>query len=106
MAGRRDIVARMRDDDDLPDGVSGALRLDKWLWMTRFCKTRAIAQTLAARGRIRINGRVVDKPHALVRASDVITLPLPAGVKVLKVLYLPARRGPAAEAQASYELIP
>ncbi|QDO97322.1 RNA-binding S4 domain-containing protein [Ferrovibrio terrae] len=93
----------MRDDDD---DIPGALRLDKWLWMTRFCKTRAIAQKLANKGRIRINGRVVDKPHALVRASDVITLPLPAGVKVLKVLHLPERRGPASEAQASYEVIP
>lgn len=90
------------DDDDLPD----ALRLDKWLWMTRFCKTRAIAQKLASKGRIRINGRVVDKPHALVRVNDVITLPLPAGVKVLKVLHLPDRRGPASEAQASYEIVP
>ena len=95
----------MRDDDDDND-TPGALRLDKWLWMTRFCKTRAIAQKLANKGRIRINGRVVDKPHALVRAADVITLPLPAGVKVLKVLHLPERRGPATEAQASYELIP
>jgi ribosome-associated heat shock protein Hsp15 len=89
-------------DDEIP----GAVRLDKWLWMTRFCKTRAIAQKLASKGRIRINGRVVDKPHALVRAADVLTLPLPAGVKVLKVLHLPERRGPASEAQASYELIP
>jgi ribosome-associated heat shock protein Hsp15 len=89
-------------DDDIP----GAVRLDKWLWMTRFCKTRAVAQKLAGKGRIRINGRVVDKPHALVRAGDVLTLPLPAGVKVLKVLHLPERRGPASEAQASYELIP
>ncbi len=90
------------DNDDLP----GALRIDKWLWMTRFCKTRAISQKLAGKGRIRINGRVIDKPHALVRVGDVITLPLPAGVKVLKVLHLPERRGPASEAQASYEMIP
>lgn len=96
----------MRDDDDDNNDTPGALRLDKWLWMTRFCKTRAIAQRLANKGRIRINGRVVDKPHALVRAADVITLPLPASVKVLKVLHLPDRRGPATEAQASYELIP
>lgn len=93
----------MRDDDD---DTPGALRLDKWLWMTRVCKTRAIAQKLAGKGRIRINGRVVDKPHALVRVNDVITLPLPAAVKVLKVLHLPERRGPASEAQASYEVIP
>ena len=95
----------MRDDDDDSGAAPDAVRLDKWLWMTRFCKTRAIAQKLAAKGRIRINGRVVDKPHALVRVEDVITLPLPAGVKVLKVLSLPERRGPASEAQASYDLI-
>ncbi|MEK9969127.1 MAG: RNA-binding S4 domain-containing protein [Ferrovibrio sp.] len=94
----------MRDDED--EDAPGAVRLDKWLWMTRFCKTRAIAQKLANKGRIRINGRVVDKPHALVRPNDVLTLPLPAGVTVLKVLHLPERRGPASEAQASYELIP
>lgn len=94
----------MSDDDD--NDSPSALRLDKWLWMTRFCKTRAIAQKLASKGRIRINGRPVDKPHALVRVNDVITLPLPAAVKVLKVLSLPERRGPAPEAQASYELIP
>lgn len=93
----------MTDTDDTP---VDALRLDKWLWMTRVCKTRAIAQQLATKGRIRINGRRVDKPHALVRVNDVITLPLPAAVKVVKVLTLPVRRGPAAEAQASYALIP
>lgn len=94
----------MNDDDD--DSAPDALRLDKWLWMTRFCKTRAIAQKLATKGRIRINGRPVDKPHALVRVSDVVTLPLPAAVKVLKILALPERRGPAPEAQATYEVIP
>jgi ribosome-associated heat shock protein Hsp15 len=95
----------MRDDEN-DDTAAGALRLDKWLWMTRFCKTRAVAQKLANKGRIRINGRVVDKPHALVRVHDVLTLPLPAGVTVLKVLHLPERRGPAPEARASYEPIP
>lgn len=90
------------DDDDAPD----ALRLDKWLWMIRVCKTRALAQKMATKGRIRINSRAVDKPHALVRVNDVVTLPLPDAVKVLKILTLPLRRGPAPEAQATYELLP
>ncbi|WP_370154215.1 RNA-binding S4 domain-containing protein [Ferrovibrio sp.] len=85
---------------------TAAVRLDKWLWMVRLCKSRALAQTLAGKGRIRINGRVVDKPHALVRAGDVLTLPLPGGVRVLRVTRLPLRRGPAAEAQATYAEIP
>ncbi len=79
-----------------------AMRLDKWLVHARFCKTRDIAETLIRRSRIRINGRVVEKSHNLLRVNDVLTLPLRAGVKVLRVLALPARRGPPAEAQACY----
>lgn len=86
--------------------ATDALRLDKWLWLIRFCKTRALAQKLAGKGRIRINGRVVDKPHALVRVGDVLTVPLPAAVQVVRVVALPLRRGPAAEAQATYERLP
>ncbi|MFC3675951.1 RNA-binding S4 domain-containing protein [Ferrovibrio xuzhouensis] len=85
---------------------AGSLRLDKWLWMVRICKSRALAQSLSGKRRIRINGRVVDKPHALVRPGDVLTLPLPAGVRVLRILSLPARRGPAPEARATYAEIP
>lgn len=85
---------------------AAALRLDKWLWMVRFCKSRAIAQNFAEKGRIRINGRVVDKTHAQVRIGDVLTLPLPSGVRVVQVTSLPLRRGPAPEAQATYVEIP
>ncbi len=84
-----------------------SLRLDKWLHFARFCKTRALAQQMIQKSRIRINGRVVDKPHALVRVGDVLTLPLRSGVRVLRLLSLPERRGPAPEAQAGYaEVLP
>ena len=83
-----------------------SLRLDKWLYLARFYKTRALAQQLIGKSRIRINGRVVEKPHTLVRVGDVVTLPLSGGVRVLRLLSLPLRRGPAPEAQASYEEIP
>ena len=86
----------------MSDSADDALRLDKWLVHARFCKTRDIAHQMIRRSRIRINGRVVEKTHTLVRVDDVVTLPLRAGVKVLRVLALPARRGPSAEAQASY----
>ncbi|WP_430397053.1 RNA-binding S4 domain-containing protein [Ferrovibrio sp.] len=88
----------------MPEALD-SLRLDKWLHHARFCKTRALAQTLIGKSRIRINGRVAEKPHNLVRAGDVLTLPLPGGVKVVRLLSLPQRRGPAPEAQASYEEI-
>ena len=85
--------------------MSESLRIDKWLWHARFCKTRGIAQEKAARGRIRLNGQRVEKPSATVRVGDIMTLPHLGKVVSLKVLGLGVRRGPAAEAQELYELI-
>jgi ribosome-associated heat shock protein Hsp15 len=38
-----------------------------------------------------------------VRAGSIVALPLHDRVRVLKVLALPSRRGPAAEARLCYE---
>ena len=85
--------------------MSESLRIDKWLWHARFCKTRAIAQEKAAHGHIRINGHRVEKASAAVRVGDIMTLPAGGRVIALKVLGLGERRGPASEAQTLYELI-
>jgi len=82
-----------------------SLRIDKWLWHARFCKTRAIAQGKATQGHIRLNGQRVEKASAAVRVGDIMTLPAGGGVIALKVLGLGVRRGPAPEARALYELI-
>jgi ribosome-associated heat shock protein Hsp15 len=79
------------------------LRVDKWLWHARFCKTRATAQRKVEPGLIRLNGQSVEKPSALVRPGDVLTLPIAGEVIVLRVLALGTRRGPPAEARALYE---
>lgn len=86
--------------------MSDSLRIDKWLWHARFCKTRSIAQSKAAAGLIRLNGQRVEKPSATVRVGDVMTLPAGAGVISIKVLALGIRRGPAAEARALYDILP
>jgi ribosome-associated heat shock protein Hsp15 len=85
--------------------LTESLRIDKWLWHARFCKTRGIAQEKAAQGRIRLNGQRVEKPSAGIRVGDVMTLPHLGKVISLKVLGLGVRRGPAMEAQTLYELI-
>jgi ribosome-associated heat shock protein Hsp15 len=54
-------------------------------------------------GKVRINGRVVKKPAAAVGTGDVLTIVHGERVRVVRVLGLPGRRGPAAEAQALYE---
>jgi ribosome-associated heat shock protein Hsp15 len=85
--------------------LSESIRIDKWLWHARFCKTRGIAQAKAAQGHIRLNGNRVEKPSASVKPGDVLTLPAGGKVMSLKVLGLGLRRGPASEAQALYEII-
>ncbi|MDR3505650.1 MAG: RNA-binding S4 domain-containing protein [Acidocella sp.] len=81
------------------------LRLDKFLVFARFCKTRSVATTLVEKGAVRINRQSTDKPHAKLHPGDVLTLALPSGVKVVEVLGLPEKRGPAPEAQAFYREI-
>jgi len=85
-----------------PSAADG-LRLDRWLWQARFFKTRALAAQLAARRRIRINRLLVTKPHYRVRPGDVLTFPYGQTVRVVRILALGTRRGPASEAQTLYE---
>lgn len=82
--------------------MADSLRLDKFLWFARIVKTRALAQAMAAQGRLRVNGRVVDKAHAPVRVGDVLGFASHGDVRVLKIEALPVRRGPPAEARSLY----
>jgi ribosome-associated heat shock protein Hsp15 len=79
------------------------LRLDKWLWHARFFKSRTLAAKHCASGRMRLDGAIVHKPHHQVRAGNVLTFPLGPHVRVIKVLALGTRRGPAPEARQLYE---
>ena len=85
------------------DLASEGLRLDKWLWQARFFKTRTLAATLAGRRKIRVNSTLVTKPHYRIRPGDVLTFPQGTTVRVVRVVDLGVRRGPASEAQALYE---
>lgn len=64
-----------------------------------------MAQNWVADGHIRLNGRRVERPSADVKCGDVLVLPLPTRVSVIKVLSLPERRGPALEAQGCYRVL-
>jgi ribosome-associated heat shock protein Hsp15 len=79
-------------------GPEEAQRLDLFLWQARFCRSRALAADLAAGGRVRLNARPVAKPAQKVRPGDVLTFVLAGRVRVIRILALPRRRGPAAEA--------
>ena len=78
------------------------MRLDRFLWWARLAKTRSAAQAIAADGRLRIDGRPVDRAHAAVRVGQVLTYAAHDRVRVVRVEALPHRRGPAPEAQGCY----
>lgn len=85
----------------------GGLRLDNWLVRARFFKSRTQASKLCAAGMVRVNRRRVAKAHVPVRPGDVLTFPHGRHIRVVRVLALPERRGPAAEARSLYEdLVP
>jgi ribosome-associated heat shock protein Hsp15 len=90
-------------DKDLHNPEPATLRVDKWLWHARFFKTRTLAAKQVAAGAVRINGTRVGKPSAVVRAGDALTFPQGDRIRVVVVLALGQRRGPAPEAQALYE---
>ena len=79
------------------------LRLDKWLWFTRLCKTRTQATALCRTGRVRVNRTPVRKPNHGLRPDDVLTFPLGRRIWVVRVVALGERRGPFREAQTLYE---
>jgi len=79
------------------------VRIDRYLHCIRLVKSRTLAQAVIEAGHARIDGRRVDKPSEAVRVGSIVALPLGDRVRVLKVLELPVRRGPASEARACYE---
>lgn len=78
------------------------MRLDKWLVQARFFKTRAIALAEVEAGHVRVNGTKTRKPSSGVGAGDALTFPQGGRIRVIRVMDLPIRRGPASEAQALY----
>ena len=78
------------------------MRLDKWLWVARFYKTRALAADEIEKGRVHVNGQAA-KPARAVRLQDRIEIRQSASVRELLVLGLSAMRGPAPVARALYQ---
>ena len=85
------------------NGTDGALRIDKWLFFARFFKSRSLAATLCAAGKVRVNRLPIQKAHHAVRVGDVLTFPQGRHIRVIRVALLGKRRGPAEEARTLYE---
>jgi ribosome-associated heat shock protein Hsp15 len=79
------------------------VRIDLYLHRIRLVKSRTLAQALIDTGYVRIDRKRVGKTSEQVRVGSTVALPLRGQVRILKVLALPERRGPAPEARTCYE---
>ena len=79
------------------------MRIDRYLHCIRLVKSRTLAQALIDTGHVRIDGKRVEKASEPVKIGSTIALPLRERVRVLRVVSLPQRRGPPAEARTCYE---
>ena len=85
------------------DARDSLLRLDKWLWYARFFKTRSAATKAISGGRFRLDGMVMNKPHRHAICGQVLTFIQGDRVRVIKIMALGSRRGPASEASTLYK---
>lgn len=94
--------------DERTAGAPLQQRIDKWLCHARFFRTRTLAAAMAESGRLRLSqeGRAperVTKASQIVRIGDVLTFAQGRALRIIRVLSMSARRGPAPTALALYE---
>lgn len=84
----------------MPDSI----RADKWLWATRFFKTRALAAEILASGKVKRNGHVLKRSSS-IQIGDELQIPFVEGpgFREISVTGVIDRRVGAPEAQACYE---
>jgi len=78
------------------------VRLDRWLWAARWFKTRAMAATAIAGGKIRVNGER-PKRARLIGLGDEVRVRKGPFEFHLEVRGLSETRGPANVAQSLYQ---
>lgn len=78
------------------------VRLDKWLWAARFCKTRAIAREWLQAGKVQYNQQRA-KPSKVVELGATIRIPSGYDEKIVKVIGVFDKRQSAELAMTLYE---
>ena len=91
----------MSHSDDETPSAAGGQRLDKWLWCTRFFRTRGLAQEAVEGGHVQVNGERA-KASRQVRVGDRLRITRERERYEVEVTGIPQRRGPASEARAHY----
>ena len=81
------------------------MRLDRWLWWTRFYKTRGLAADAIKGGHIKLGGERC-KAARNVGIGDLLSVTKDKETWHVTVEALPSRRGPAVEAQECFAETP
>lgn len=81
------------------------IRLDKWLWVARFFKTRAMATEAIDGGHVHLNGDRV-KPARALKQGDMLRIYTQHGDFEVMVRILTDKRGPAEVARTLFEETP
>ena len=77
------------------------VRIDRWLWAARMFKHRSAATKACGGGHVTLNDTVV-KASKSVSLGDRVVAQTPGGLRILEVVALADKRGPATAAQALY----
>ncbi len=78
------------------------MRVDKWLWVARFFKTRSLATVHVDGGHVEVNGERA-KAAKQIRQGDELRIRINQSTHVVHVRAFAERRGPAREARGLYE---
>jgi ribosome-associated heat shock protein Hsp15 len=81
------------------------MRIDKWLWVARFFKTRSLAAEAISSHKIRCNGEHV-KPARDLKVGDELEITIGQTVFVVIVQGMAEQRRPAPEARQLYQETP
>jgi len=84
--------------------MSDSVRADKWLWATRFFRTRGLAADACATGKVKRGGHSL-KAASMIHPGDLLEIPFPEGpgARSISVKSVISLRVGAPEAQACYE---
>lgn len=82
--------------------INDSLRIDRWLFFTRFYKTRSLATAAVTGGHVKVNNEKAS-PGQRVKCGDRIELVRDRLLFSITVVEIPSRRGPAKEAQQCFD---